>query len=134
MAGIGYSAPRPLTPLGFAVDLSTSTVSGATTVTAAAVLAKFFNKTRVRKMRLKCTTIPHANVAVATVIAMNGTTTVASGDAAGAAANGFVDLTPSTTEANTFMPVDGTMTIKVVATASASGLSLGDYDIWAELE
>lgn len=133
-----YASPnfnvRTFIPAGFAVDLG---VSGATTIAAtdrAATLPKFKRRTEISAIRLRCTTIPNANATNLVVSFLNGTDTFATATVTGASADDFIDATVVTTGDVNVIAKDVQPTVSVAGTATGASDSLGDYDIWFEVE
>jgi len=117
---------------GQAVDFGTA---GGTTVSSADAvkqLPKFFRKTKVNKLRLRCTTIPNAEATALVASFLNGTDTFATVTLTTATADQSLDAT--VTSANAVFDADSQPTVKITGTATASGDSLGDFDIWAETQ
>lgn len=133
-----YAAPnfnvRTFIPAGFAVDFG---LSGATTVAAtdvAATLPKFKRRTEISAIRLRCTTIPNAAATNLVVSFLNGTSTFATATVTAATADSFIDATVVTTGDVNVIAKDVQPTVSVSGTATATNDSLGDYDVWFEVE
>lgn len=133
-----YAAPnfnvRSFVPVGFGVDLG---VSGGTTVAVtdrAASLPKFKRRTEVSAIRMRCTAIPNAEATNLVVSFLNGTSTFATATITAASADAFVDATVVTTGDVNVFAKDVQPTVNVAGTATGASDSLGDFDIWFEVE
>jgi hypothetical protein len=116
--------------VAFAADLGTAT--GATINKAdAAQLPKFKRRTEITAIRLRCTTIPNAAATSLKLSFLNGTNTFGTAIVTTATADQWVDGV-ITSAANAKIAADGEPTVTVTGTATASGDSLGDFDIYFE--
>ncbi len=114
-----------------AVDFGTATTATVATTSVSPRFPKFLRRTQINKARLNCFTIPSAAATALTAHFMNGTNTFGTAVLTTATVGSIIDVTV-TTAANSIYAADGTLTIKVTGTATASGDSLGDFDVWLE--
>lgn len=133
-----YVAPnfnvRTLVPAGFDVDFG---VSGGTTVAVtdrAETLPKFVRRTQVSAIRLRCTEIPNALATGLVASFLNGTNTFATVVLTTATADQFLDATVVTDDDVNIFAKDVQPTVNVAGTATGASDSLGDFDIWFEIE
>ena len=117
---------------GQAVDFGTAPATAVAVTDAVKQLPKVFRKTKVNKIRLRCTTIPNAAATALKVSFLNGTSTFGTAVVTTATVDQSIDAT--ITEANAVLDADSQPTVSISGTATASGDSLGDFDIWAETQ
>jgi hypothetical protein len=132
-----YATPKAFIPAGFAVDFGTFTASGSNALIndVAATLPKFKRSVYIVNARLRCTTAVQTGATAVTAVLLNGTKTAATFDLTGATADTFDDGTMVTTSGANRFAAGVQPTIKIVdGTSTASGGSLGDFDIWFEVQ
>ena len=134
---MAYNDPRfdarTMVPVGFALDFGTATGVGTASNSLgdlAATLPAFIRRTRVTAFKFRCTSIPNAAATVLIAHILNGTLTA--GQITLTTATSDQWLTGTMTAANAVFAADVQPTISVIGTATASGGSLGDFDIWFE--
>jgi hypothetical protein len=135
---MGYSDQkfysRPLQLWGQAVDFGLSVATTVAVTDAVTQLPKFIRKSQVNAIRLRCTTIPNADATALTVSVLNGTSTMATAVITTATADQHIDATVVTTNDVNVFAADAQPTISITGTATATDDSMGDFDIWAEVQ
>lgn len=127
-----FHAPQVVVA-GFAVSFGTSTASGANALTPTTALPSAIGKTRVRKVRMVTTTIPHASNAGLKATFLNGTDAFAEVVLTTSTANQQLDGV-ITSEANAILADKTKIAVALAGTSTASGVVLGAYDILFEIE
>lgn len=123
---------RPLQFWGQAVDFGLSVATTVARTDAVAQLPKFIRKSQVNAIRLRCTTIPNAAATALKLSFLNGTDTFGTAVITTATADQVIDVTIDT-DYNVFA-ADGQPTVSISGTATATNDSVGDFDIWAEVQ
>lgn len=135
---MGYSDPkfyaRELNLVAVAASFGTATANSATgaNATAVAALPKFFRKTTVNKVRLRCTVIPNASSTALVASFVNGTNTFATVTLTTATVGQFLDGV--VTASNATIAADAAPTINLTGTATASAAANGSYDVLFETQ
>jgi len=118
-----------------ALSFGTATASSATGLNltpAGAVLPKFFRRTQVLAVRVRCTTSANAAATNYKLNLLNGTSTFATVTLTTATASGVIDGTV-TSSLSTFA-ADGQPTFTITGTSTASGDAAGAYEITFETQ
>ncbi len=134
---MAYNHPRfdarSMVPVGFTLNLGTSTGAGTASNSRAdlvATLPEFIRRTQVTAFKMRNITATNGSATDVIAYLMNGTTTA--GQITLTTATSDQWLTGTMTVANAVFAADVQPTITVIGTATASAGSLGDYDIWFE--
>lgn len=115
------------------LDLGTSTASGANELTISTnEILPVFRRTQVVGLKARVDAIPVATFTGVNVVVLNGTSTLGTIDITAGTAGQWIS--GSVTAANAVIASGSAATLKVVGTATASGGSVGDVDLWFELQ
>jgi hypothetical protein len=126
---------RPEQPMAFGTNVGTATATvsgGVITNTGVISLPKYFQATKVTKVRVIVNTIPAVAVTGTTLNFLNGTNTFATVAVGSSTAGQSLDATMTTTN-GTFTASSGpTVNCVSTSTASNSGAATGVYSVYFE--